>query len=545
MRKRRVLAIGLDGFEVSLAERMIAEGELPALANVAGRSARFRLDHGPAQRTGLAWEHVSTGLAPADSGRWAAVSFDPNSYSVWQEGTRAVPFLDGLATRAVVFDAPYFDLARAASVRGLVNWGAHDPGVASSARPDDLLPDFMSRFGPYPAREWIYGFAWHSAERCSAMGEALANAVDLRTRAARWLLADKLPDWDLGLVVVSEPHSAIEGLWHGVDPGHALHGLPSASSAREGLRAVYRAVDRLAGELAETFRDATLLVFSMGGMGSNRSDVPSMVLLPELLYRHAFGRPLMRRQPDWERAPAGVPMLHAGDNWSRDINALIPPRRTARSRVRSAIAHVIPEAVKRHLRTDVGGGEDHRDRALRLSLGWMPATRYQSYWPAMRAFALPSFYDGRIRLNLMGRERTGKVRPSDYSSEIEALVVLLSDCRDPVTGEGVVDFIERPGSGRDPLRMGPTEADLVVVWRGPLAIDHPALGRIGPIPFRRAGGHTGPFGMAYLCGPDIAPGERGTASSFDVVPTIIDLLGFPRQTGLTGETLLRSDTPAA
>ena len=33
-------------------------------------------------------------------------------------------------------------------------------------------------------------------------------------------------------------------------------------------------------------------------------------------------------------------------------------------------------------------------------LEWMPATRYRALWPTMRAFALPSFYDGRVRLNL-------------------------------------------------------------------------------------------------------------------------------------------------
>lgn len=541
MVKRRVLAIGLDGFEISLAERLIAAGELPALAGFARRSARFLLDHGRAQRTGLAWEHVSTGLAPERSGRWAAVSFDTANYTVWQEGTRSTPFLKGLPTRAVVFDAPYFDMTSAISVRGLVGWGAHDAGIASCARPDDLLPEFLLRFGPYPAKEWIYGFAWPNAERCRAMGAALANAVDLRSRAARWLLKERLPDWDLGLIVVSEPHSAIEGLWHGVDPGHPLHGLPSGVPAEEGLWAVYRAVDRLVRDLIQTFEDATIVLFSMGGMGSNRSDVASMVLLPELLYRNAFGCPLLRRRQDWERAPGGVPLLADQDNWSRDVGALVPPRRTVRGTVRGRISRLIPERVKRRIRSLTGGGAELGGRSMRLSLGWMPATRYQPYWSEMPAFALPSFYDGRIRINLIGREREGKVGATDYSAVCDDLERLLHDCRDPMTGEGVVEFIERPGASRDPLEMGPTEADLVVVWRGPLAIDHPTLGQIGPIPYRRTGGHTGPYGVAYLYGAGLSPGEHGIRSSFDVVPTIIDLLDLPPQTGLSGTTLLHED----
>jgi hypothetical protein len=64
MARPRVLAIGLDGLEVTLAERLMAAGEMPALAELRGRSARFRLDPGPAQRTGLAWEHVASGLSP-------------------------------------------------------------------------------------------------------------------------------------------------------------------------------------------------------------------------------------------------------------------------------------------------------------------------------------------------------------------------------------------------------------------------------------------------------------------------------------------------
>src|SRR5438105_4564790 len=123
MKKRRVLAIGLDGYEQSFAARMMAEGKLPALARLRDESASFLLDLGPAQRMGLAWEHVSTGLDPAGAKRWSAVYFDPVSYAAWQEGTRLAPFPSRLKARTVVFDTPYFELARAPAVQGLVDWG--------------------------------------------------------------------------------------------------------------------------------------------------------------------------------------------------------------------------------------------------------------------------------------------------------------------------------------------------------------------------------------------------------------------------------------
>ncbi len=290
----------------------MAEGELASLARLKDAGAHMRLDHGPAQRTGLAWEHVASGLSPEDADRWAAVAFDPANYNVWQEGTSLPPFTGDINARTVVFDAPYFDLRRAPRTQGLVNWGAHDPGVATNSSPDELLAEFTERFGEYPAKEFIYGLPWSDPERCRRTGDALAKAVDTRTEGCLWLLKERLPDWELGLVVVSEPHSAIEALWHGVDPSHPLHGLPSATPAKEGLRSVYRAVDRLIDRLSTAFPDAKLVVFSMGGMGPNRSDAVSMVLLSELLYRNAFGTALLQQRPDWVAAPNGSAHAQAG-----------------------------------------------------------------------------------------------------------------------------------------------------------------------------------------------------------------------------------------
>src|SRR5262249_55588517 len=137
------------------------------------------------------------------------------------------------------------------------------------------------------------------------------------------------------------------------------------------------------------------------------------------------------------------------------------------------------------------------DGVLRLPLDWMPTHLYQRYWRAMPFFALPSFYDGRVRLNLAGRERDGMISPADYDSVCDEVESLVRGCRDLRSGEPVVDHVDRYG-GRDPLAMGPSQSDLVIVWRvAALGFQHPVLGSIGPLPYRRTGGHTGPYGMAY------------------------------------------------
>jgi len=521
----RTLAIGLDGYEPSLGEVLRAAGRMPHLSRLHEQSARVELEHGNARYSGLAWEHVSRGLAPEAASRFSAVHFDRDRYEARQHGTSSAPLFASLDLRAVIFDAPYFDLERAPNCCGLVSWGAHDGGTPRHSRPAELAAEIESRFGPYPAQEFLYGFVWPDAERTRAMGDALERAVDARAEIGRWLLCERFPEWDFALLVVSELHSALEALWHGVDPEHPLHALPSAKPAHDGVVRAYTAVDRLIGSIRECAEAAQVVVFSMHGMGPNRSDVPSMLLLPELLYRASHGRVGFTPRPEWAAAPSGIPLLGPGASWSRAVLDGCTPRRGAkrswRIRARRAWGRLAPDAPA------VSGD----------SLGWMPAARYQRCWSDMDAFALPSFYDGRVRINLRGRERFGRVAPADYEACCDEVEELLADCRDLRTGEPVVAEIERPLRG-NPGAAAATHADLVIRWRGSaLGFRHPRLGAIGPAPYRRTGGHAGGPGVGYFELPDAAPGDYGRRSAFDVVPTLLDLCGVAAD-GISGESLL-------
>jgi predicted AlkP superfamily phosphohydrolase/phosphomutase len=532
MARSQVLVVGLDGYEATLGDQLMAEGLLPNLAALRRRSASFLLDHGSAKRTGLAWEHVSSGLAPDDGHRWAAVHFDAKTYAARQRLTSFRPFVADLTTRTVVFDFPYFDLAQAANTRGAVSWGAHDPGVRAISRPADLYDEIYARFGRYPATDYIYGFVWPSAAKAKKMADALIHATRLRAEIALWLFKERLPDWEFGVVVVSELHSASEALWHGIDPAHPLHDLPSAPAAAEGVRGVYAATEKMIGDLAAAFPDATIVAFNLHGMGANDSDVGSMLLLPELMYRHSFGRTNLREE-HWRVNDRGIPMLDDNQVWDNDFGALL---RTKPPLVRRAV-----NRAHRLLR----GKHAQPNHPNELTVAWMPAAQYGPFWRAMRAFALPSFYDGRIRINLKGREAAGKVSPGDYNEFCAELETVLRECRDVVTGRPAIRGIERY-SGPDPLRLDATDADLIVLWNGPvLGLAHLKLGTIGPYPYRRTGGHTGPAGVAYFAGPGISPGDYGTASAFDVVPTVIELLGERRPQRLTGRPLLTNRELAA
>ena len=532
----RVLAISLDGYEQSIAEEMMAAGGLPAMAALRERSARFLLEHGPARRTGLGAEHLSSGMSPDDGRRWSSIDFDPQTYSVIQTGPKFSPFPAAMKARTVVLDFPYFDLLRAPNVNGISAWGAHDAGTELSSNPPGLLNELLDRFGSYPAANSMYAFAWPSAEKCRVTGAELVRGLAKRTDIALWLLQERCPDWNLALIGVSEAHSALEALWHGYDARHPLHRHPSAMAAGEGVRDVYESIDRLIGQLAAAFEDATPAIFSMHGMGPNHSDVASMVLLPELLHRNEFEAPFFEQPDAWTDAADGIPLLQESERWQMRRPAAASSSGTARD----FIASLIPQGAKRQLRTLLGRQNGGTYSERNRSLEWMPAAWLQPAWPRMRAFALPSFYDGRIRINLQGRERNGLVPLERYEAACEAIVTLLSECRDAVSGGGVVECFEYSDRSR-PLELDQTAADITVVWKqATLALEHPRLGKIGPVPFRRTGGHTGPFGMAYIVTDRLGRGEHGTRSSFDLVPTLFDLLneGPPRH--ISGRSMLCS-----
>jgi predicted AlkP superfamily phosphohydrolase/phosphomutase len=526
MERKRVLIIGLDGFDLVLAQEFQAEGLLPNLARLQSRGASYKLDHGRDKYSGLAWEHFSSGKSPSDGARWSAITFDPHTYAARQDATSARPFLAGVSAKTVVFDVPYLDLSQAPRVKGLTNWGAHDPGVEATSQPAGLRQEMLTRFGPYPGADWLYAFCWPSAEKARASGKALTQAVELRSRAARWLLRERFTDWDLGVVVVSEGHSAIEPLWHGVDPSHPLHNLPSAAPAAAGLRSVYQAIDRLIGDLCEDFPSATIVVVAMHGMGSNDSDVAAMALLPELLYRSSFGVPYMRSVPAVGFTPDGIPLLPEDASWDTVMLHAVPKHGPGLRWGNRLVNLVSAHTGWRRSRPDADG------------LEWMPAARYRHFWPKMRAFALPSYYDGRIRMNVAGRETKGIVPPSEYAACCEQTIQLLRECRNLLSGRECVAELHWPK--KNPHDVSESEADLYVVWESsPLGLKHSQLGNIGPVPYRRTGGHTGAHGFLCVAGEGFAAGHRGFASSFDVVPTVLDLLHERQAAGISGASLAR------
>ena len=162
-------------------------------------------------------------------------------------------------------------------------------------------------------------------------------------------------------------------------------------------------------------------------------------------------------------------------------------------------------------------------------LYYQPAVWYKPFWSKMKAFALPSFSDGRIRINLQGRESQGIVPPSEYQALCSELSEKLYQLKDARTGMPIVKQIiqtRQSPAERDPKLP---DADLVVIWQDEHVtdvIDSPELGRIGPVPFIRTGGHRSE-GFVLAQGPGIPVGSYLNGHCVDIAPTILSLMNAP------------------
>lgn len=570
--KRRVVAIGLDAAEWTLVERMLAAGELPHMAALRQRSAEARLHNGD-YRTGIVWEHFLTGKSAAGNRRWSAVQFDPLAYDAWQVGgRRLIPFYSNIQSdgrhqespiTTIAFDVPYVTLTGSVEGAEITSWGGHDPGYPRAARPPGLLREVDAIFGPHPAFGNDYELVWYRPGPLDALGDALIVGARRRADISLWLQR-RFPEWDLFLTVMSEPHSAGELMWHGIDTTHPAANTPTAAQAGRRLREVYRAVDDSIGRIAAALPpDTTLVVFSMYGMGTNDADLSSMALLPELLHRLNFQRSFLR-DPDqdaWRSADFPPIVLDPQQAWAGYMKGLMPaPRRSRiRARIRQATPAPLLEAYRAAKRAREGNAAGAgRVGALgrwiaeetnlspeeigqhRHSLAWQIPFAYRPFWPQMRAFALPTFYDGRVRINLEGRERDGVVAPEDYRRACLEVVETVRACRNPRTGQEALAEVTLLRAD-DPMAPDGPEADIQIVWADAAdAFEHPDVGTIGPFPYRRTGGHS-PNGFLFLAGPGIERCDLGEHDSLDVTPTLLALLGREPAADLEGKPILQPD----
>lgn len=528
-----VIAIGLDAAEPVLVERWMDAGMLPTLSRLRDRGVYRRLANFEYCRAEAACTSFLTGCSPWRTGRWAPFKFTGATYGV--ENRQAYEFDEyppfyavGDDYRVAIFDLPQTRLNDRVNGIQVLGWGAHSPRTTRTSRPAGLLEDLTAEYGEHPTYEKDHVNLWDRAAM-QWLNQGLQTGIARRARICRDLIQRE--PWDLFLTYFGETHSAGHFFWHLSESDHPLHEKGQAANP---LLEVFQAMDKgLAEMLAAAPADARVVLFSDHGMEANSTDLPSLVFLPELLYRWNFPGQF-GLEPGRSGPPPAPVQPRAGRSWTDEVWARKhdrnPLTRAMRRRLPVEFFHY---AIERRLgiNTIPLCPEDCR-------LGHQPPMWYHPAWPAMQAFALPSFSEGYIRINLRGRERDGLVAPEDYDRVCDAVEALLGGMRDARTGTPMVRRIVRPRTGatRDDPKL--PDPDLLVLWTAqPTDVVDTPCGRIGPVPFQRTGSHV-ERGFLLASGPGIDEAAvPQDAHALDLAPTILALMDAPLPAHLEGRPL--------
>ncbi|MBD1910724.1 MULTISPECIES: alkaline phosphatase family protein [unclassified Leptolyngbya] len=548
--KHPVIAIGLDAADPEFLEPWMEQGHLKTLARIR-QSGAYAHIHGYVNykttpqvefsSTEPLWVQFSTGCLPEKTGFWDTITYDPKTYSVGCDAYHGgydyqeyKPFYSlGDKYRVAAFDVPVSGLADQVNGLQVLGWGGHFPFVPSVSEPANLLPSIVEKYGTNPVLRRDSG-NWWSDKYKAWVQQAIADSLTTRTQILRELLEQER--WDLFVTGLGETHTAGHDLYDRSQPDHLLHGRLTQNGTQPDLMLqAYQRVDQALGEVLKSApQDAYVMIFSVHGMGANLTDQMSMFFLAELLYRYNFPGQVALAPGKVGTTPIPPIAKPIRGSWAGEIWRKIHEPNPIKRVLNNWLPKQFLEEGKFGLLSPYPLLRD------RVELGWMPAFWYKPLWPKMKAFAMPAFADGHIRINLKGREQDGIVEPEEYDQvcqELEEMLLRLTDGR---TGKPLVREVVR--TRINPLDMDPKlpDPDLVVCWHEiPTdVVDSPDYGRIGPIALNRPGGHRA-RGFMMIQGPGI---EAGTVvadgAPVDLPATILNLMGAPIPDYFDGKPLL-------
>jgi predicted AlkP superfamily phosphohydrolase/phosphomutase len=539
--RRPVVAIGLDATDPVLLEKWMDAGYLPHLARLRDAGSYGRLTTFEYCRAEASNTTFLTGCSPDRHGYWSPFRFSPD-YRVEQTPYQFADFEPFYALgpdyRVCIFDMPQSKLVDGVNGIQVLGWGAHSPRCPSHSSPPDVYGELVANYGAHPTYKKDDVHSMGDTAAMQRLRDGLLTGIERRLAICRDLMARE--PWNLFLTYFSELHSGQHYFWHLSQDGHPLRAM-YAVPGQDPLLDVFRAVDRAVGELAKAVpEDGTLLVFSDHGMEPNTTDIPSMVFLPELLFRSSFPGRYGLAKGRLGTPPPPVVRPRARRSWRSTLYGLKhdrnPVTRWLRQHTDTVWFHYTLE--KRLGMNSVPLCPDD------CTLGSQPPMWYAPSWPEMPAFALPSFSEGYIRLNVSGRERRGIVAPQDYERVCDRITGELARLRDARTGRAAVQQVVRTRrdafTAHDPGKR-PADADLIVLWADtPMdVVDHPTLGRIGPIPFKRSGSHVH-RGFLMATGQGIPAGATlPVGHALDLAPTVLSLVGAPIPAHFEGEPRVR------
>lgn len=499
------ILVGLDAVEITLVERLLAEGRLPNLAALRARGCHGILEPKPTGFLSMVWPSFWSSTRLGEHGWFFNKLWRPEAMRlqyVHPDWLPIRPFTTAPSLRdrrLALLDVPFLaDTPPAMNGLFLNGWQCHDD-FGQRSHPDDLWGRLRRGFGTSALRPELFG-PQTARTLLRQRAEALAS-IEQFGRISCALLAEG--PWDLFLTVFGGPHRSTHYLWDlsQIDAERLTrddrHVLENACAE------IYEAWDGALGAIvSQAPGDARIVAFALHGMGPNRG------------WTEQFDRVIQR--------------IHAG---GADADA---PRQGLVYRVKKAL----PWRLVRQVTTRLPSRVNHALVPL-----W---SRRMHDWSRTRFFTLPADLNAYVRINLKGREAAGIIAPGDeYEALCRELEQAILSFVDIDSGQPFVARVERVDDlvGPDaPAR--PYLPDLQIRWAD-LSIQESRgvrSERYGPIvwgdgfrlPSGRSGNHVDQGWFAAV-GPGIRPGAcRRAYETIDIIPTVFEWLKAERPRGFQG-----------
>ncbi len=290
-RSPRVCCIGLDGTPFSLLNRMLQEGKMPRLAEIASRGSLRPMSSVYPWVSSVAWTTIQTGVNPARHGIFGFIDRDPATLksfiplanrrrfpALWDEAGRR-------GKKVVVMNVPVTYPVR--PVNGILTAGFLAPRLNEKAvYPPSFLPALKRRKYRIDADPEIA-----RRDRDQAL-EDINDALSKRLDTFLYLL-DSQP-WDLFMGVIMETDRLHHFFFRQMEGGHPVY-APAFFK-------IYRQIDRFLGKVARRLGNKDgLVLLSDHGFCSIRKEV---------FYNHWLARQGWLKLSNSAQGPTRLTDLH-------------------------------------------------------------------------------------------------------------------------------------------------------------------------------------------------------------------------------------------
>ncbi len=478
----RAFVLGLDGVPWKRLRAWAEAGELPNFAHLIEEGAAGPLESTKPANTALAWPSIATGVWPDKHGIYAFYKLGANyRHRVNTAADVSRPALWEMVSPSTVVNMPM--TYPVSAFDGRMVTGMMTPGKSDGfTHPPELAAEIERRVPDYEI-----GLDWNEYRgRPKEFPAALESLVEARRKLMNMLVKE---DWRLFFFVYTAPDRLQHLIWE-----------------EEVLLDHYKQLDAVLGDAREhaDAHDANLFVVSDHGFGP----IEKYVHVNRVLANEGYLTP---KDDTGTRST----LSRMGLTKERVLGTLEKGGIDADS-----LAKRLPESLVDRLAAGIPGEN----------------VRYDVEYRRTKAFV---HAQGTLYINDTERFAEGIVEPAEIESIKDELVSVLTEVRDPDTGEAVFDV-------HDGDTLFPTDEkspDLVVEPREGYYVKPSLSEEVFTDPGAHAADHR-PDGIFLATGQDIEAGATPTeATVVDVAPTVLHSMGEAVPTDTDGRVLDEIFTP--